>query len=258
MAFVSGPLFPIYGYKNVKNVMLAQPRQSDGPMVVAALNDPRVYMNLNGPPYPYTEKDWEEWYLFVSHAARECSKEYQVIDEELGDQGRDPKERECQRKRLIMQSMWPLTIRIEPELLRDRLRSESAFIGTITPQRSIFLYILDEDERQRRKQENDGLAAGDPKIIWEVGFYLIPDYHGRGIMPAVLRTVIKDVLIQYMNAHIVEATYFEHNSSSKRVLEKCGFRFVQLVPDAIALPPTKTNGVTGRKVGLGVMRWQGA
>ena len=40
-------------------IVLAPPRQSDGPYVLAALNDKRVYMNLIGPPYPYTDDDWD-------------------------------------------------------------------------------------------------------------------------------------------------------------------------------------------------------
>lgn len=73
-----------------------------------------------------------------------------------------------------------------------------------------------------------------------------------------LRTIINQILVPYMNIHTLIGTYFEYNTPSRRVFEKCGFEYVQLVPGAITLPPTKTDGVIGRKVGLGVMRWQRA
>ncbi|KAK5023822.1 hypothetical protein LTS07_008947 [Exophiala sideris] len=214
-------------------------------------------MNLNGPPYPYTEKDWSQWYPFVSKAGRGCATELQAIHDSLQLlQGSDGDESEVvsRQKRWVSQSMLPWTIRELPGLKSDN--EADRFIGAITIERGTFLYILDEDERRRRKQENNALDAGDRNIIWEVGFYLVPKYHGRGIMPAVLRTLIKHILVPYMNVHTLMATYFEYNTPSRRVFEKCGFEFLQLLPDAITLPPTKNNGITGRKVGLGVMRWQ--
>lgn len=91
-----------------------------------------------------------------------------------------------------------------------------------------------------------------------IAVYLSPDRQGRGIMPAVLRTMMDQVLIPYMNAHILVATYLEYNTPSRRVFERCGFDFVQFVPDAVELPPAKAGGATGSKVGLGFMRWQRA
>ena len=74
-------------------------------------------------------------------------------------------------------------------------------------------------------------------------------------MPAVLRTLMKDLLMPYMNVHTLIATYFDHNMASRRVFEKCGFKFSNFVPDAIALSEAKT-GVKDKKVGLGVMKWE--
>lgn len=75
-------------------------------------------------------------------------------------------------------------------------------------------------------------------------------------MPTALRTLMTEILIPYMNVHTLFGTYFGHNAASKRVFEKCGFTFVTMVPDAITVNEAKIGGVKGRKVGLGVMRWE--
>lgn len=149
------------------SIALTPPRKSDGPEVLATLNDQRVYMNLIGPPYPYTQKDWEEWYSFISYAALECSRELQAIQHLRQTSGAGDSEIDSQRTRWVSQPMWPSTIRELPE--PNSSSDTGRFIGAITVERGQFLYVLDDRERQRWKRENDSLAAGDPKIIWEVG-----------------------------------------------------------------------------------------
>ncbi len=48
----------------------------------------------------------------------------------------------------------------------------------------------------------------------------------------------------------------EHNDASRRVFEKCGFVFEKMVSDMIEMPESKI-GEKVRKVGLGIMRWEG-
>jgi RimJ/RimL family protein N-acetyltransferase len=75
-------------------------------------------------------------------------------------------------------------------------------------------------------------------------------------MPAVLRTLMAEIIVPYMNAHTVHGAYFEHNLASRRVFEKNGFSFETLAPDAIPINPAKLNGVEGKNVGIGVMKWE--
>ncbi len=86
--------------------------------------------------------------------------------------------------------------------------------------------------------------------------WLVPEYHGYGIMPLVLRTLMTKILIPCMNVHSLIGTHFEHNAASKQVFEKCGFASVALLPDAVTINEAKIGGVKGKKVGLGVMRWE--
>jgi len=91
----------------------------------------------------------------------------------------------------------------------------------------------------------------DKQAVW-----LAPDYHGQGIMPAVLKTLMAEVLIPYFNAHHLIGGYYEHNLASKKVFEKCGFTFWKSAPDVFTINPTKINGEEGRKVGVGLMTWE--
>ncbi|KAK5455197.1 hypothetical protein LTS15_005917 [Exophiala xenobiotica] len=255
MAHRVDPGFRIPVPHSTSRIILTPPNIADGRDVVAALNDPRVYMNLNGPPYPYTDEDYLGWYEVIEEAARTSSEEMQTIkrssniasDTEQNAGG-------CQRK-WMGRSWWVSAIR---ELRSERSESgeEMKFLGETTVRRSNFLYITDEAERHNKVDENNSLEAGDPKILWEVGFYLIPECHGRGIMPMVLQTLISEILIPYFNLQRLEGTYFEHNVPSRKVFEKCGFEFVTVVPDAITLAPAKTGRLEGVKVGMGVMTWQ--
>lgn len=57
----------------------------------------------------------------------------------------------------------------------------------------------------------------------EVGFVLSKDYWGKGIMPEAVRAVINHL---FCNADLDFLTcgYYDFNSQSKRVQEKCGFK----------------------------------
>lgn len=127
-------------------------------------------------------------------------------------------------------------------------------IGSVDVHRSGFPGVFDRQEQEAAVARNDSLAAGDPRIVWEVGFYLTAEYHGRGIMPAVLQTLRDKVLVPCMNVHTLVGTYFQGNDASRRVFEKCGFEFQAMLPGRILLPDSKARE-TGNSIGLGVMRW---
>jgi hypothetical protein len=149
-------------------IILTPPNIADGRDVVAALNDPRVYMNLNGPPYPYTDEDYLGWSEVVEEAARTSSEEMRTI-RRFSKIAQDAEQNAggCQRK-WMGRSWWVSAIR-ELRSERSDTGEETKFLGEITVRRSNFLYILDEAERQNKLDENNSLEAGDPKILWEVG-----------------------------------------------------------------------------------------
>jgi RimJ/RimL family protein N-acetyltransferase len=76
----------------------------------------------------------------------------------------------------------------------------------------------------------DGRVAGN-MVSWsdadhrEVGYWLGRDFWGRGIATAAL-----DLFLELVSSRPLEAHVAAHNTGSRRVLEKCGFR--------AAAPPT--------------------
>ena len=65
----------------------------------------------------------------------------------------------------------------------------------------------------------------------EIGYVLSKDYWGRGIMTEAVKAVI-DYLFNVINLDFLTCGYYDFNSQSKRVQEKCGFKpYRKLVMD---------------------------
>ena len=65
----------------------------------------------------------------------------------------------------------------------------------------------------------------------EIGYVLLMDYWGKGIMPEAVGAVIK-YLFNDLNLDFLTSGYYEFNNQSKRVQEKCGFKpYRKLVMD---------------------------
>lgn len=58
-----------------------------------------------------------------------------------------------------------------------------------------------------------------------IGYVLSRDYWGRGIMTEAVKAVI-EWLFMNTNIEILSCGFFEGNDRSRRVIEKCGFRFI--------------------------------
>ncbi|MEG0307192.1 MAG: GNAT family protein [Clostridium sp.] len=57
-----------------------------------------------------------------------------------------------------------------------------------------------------------------------IGYVLSQDYWGMGIMTEVVERVIKH-LFEDIGASIISIYHYPHNIRSKRVIEKCGFKY---------------------------------
>jgi RimJ/RimL family protein N-acetyltransferase len=75
-------------------------------------------------------------------------------------------------------------------------------------------------------------------------------------MPLALQALIDEIMVPYLNAHVIYCGYFDHNPASRRVAEKCGFTFENIFPAVVTINPAKVNGVQDRKLGVGVLRWE--
>ena len=58
----------------------------------------------------------------------------------------------------------------------------------------------------------------------EIGYVLSRDYWGRGLMPEAVKEVIR-FLFEEIGLDVIFCGHFLANSQSRRVQEKCGFRF---------------------------------
>ena len=62
----------------------------------------------------------------------------------------------------------------------------------------------------------------------EIGYVLSKAYWGQGLMPEAVKAVI-DWLFRDMQLDFIICGHFDWNSRSRRVIEKCGFRYVKTV-----------------------------
>ena len=60
----------------------------------------------------------------------------------------------------------------------------------------------------------------------EIGYVLSRDYWGRGLMPEAVKEVIR-WLFETVKLDFIMIGHFDWNSQSRRVIEKCGFRYVK-------------------------------
>lgn len=58
----------------------------------------------------------------------------------------------------------------------------------------------------------------------EIGYVLNPQYWGRGIMPEAVKCLI-DYGFTKLNLDLIWCGHFKYNEKSKRVIEKCGFKY---------------------------------
>lgn len=69
----------------------------------------------------------------------------------------------------------------------------------------------------------DKLTEFDGYLGREIGYVLSKAYWGKGLMPEAVSTVI-DYLFGVIDLDFLTCGYFDFNSQSKRVQEKCGFK----------------------------------
>lgn len=60
----------------------------------------------------------------------------------------------------------------------------------------------------------------------EIGYVLSKDYWGRGLMPEAVKAVI-NYCFRVLQFDYLTCGHFDHNDRSRRVVEKCGFRFLK-------------------------------
>ena len=80
-----------------------------------------------------------------------------------------------------------------------------------------------EEYKEKNYPELDALQGR------EIGYVLSKAYWGQGLMPEAVKAVI-DWLFGEEKLDFIMVGHFDWNSQSRRVIEKCGFRYIKTVP----------------------------
>ncbi|ETS84430.1 hypothetical protein PFICI_02455 [Pestalotiopsis fici W106-1] len=225
-----------------ENIIITPPRKSDGPRVVECLNDAKVCNTLNGPPFPYTYKDFEFWYDKIE---KDCKKGLQEHLEMTGTT--NVGEGTGQRK-------WTGAVPVRSIREVDPATGAQEFIGDVGFDRQGYQgdTSMTLEQQKERRELNESYEAGDERIEWDFGDFLASSYHGRGIMTAAVHAIIEDYAVPHMNVRRIRTRVFERNIASRRVFAKNGFTFQGLGPQPLILPEDRG----GHEVFLGTMMWE--
>ncbi|KAH7102119.1 acyl-CoA N-acyltransferase, partial [Auriculariales sp. MPI-PUGE-AT-0066] len=203
-----------------QHIVITPYRRNDAQAMIENLNDPKVTMTLESPPYPYL-LEHAEWWL------GQVMPEYDRIVQNVRD-GRPPD---------------GLPIRVIRDISHCSI-AEALMIGDCCIERH--KYVNTEPAGARRTElmeENAAREPGDPLIVYTVADWLASAYHGRGIMPAVLGALMQSWAIPRLSMGKMLACVFVGNRASIRVFEKNGFKHIGDVPDLISMPESKGGGM---------------
>ncbi|NLK39994.1 MAG: GNAT family N-acetyltransferase [Clostridiales bacterium] len=66
----------------------------------------------------------------------------------------------------------------------------------------------------------------------EIGYVLNPDYWGQGIATEAVCEILRFGFVE-LNLHRIEARYMKDNENSRRVMERCGFKYEGMLRSAL-------------------------
>ena len=75
-------------------------------------------------------------------------------------------------------------------------------------------------------EENDYDHIGPDRLGREIGYVLSKMYWGRGLMPEAVSAVIRYCFVELKYDYLL-CGHFPRNDRSRRVIEKCGFRYLK-------------------------------
>jgi hypothetical protein len=139
----------------LQDIIITPPLYSDGDAVIKILSDPKVYMKLAGPPYPYGQKEWDEWFPLIEKVSSDALVEYLEVEKA--------------KKESVEGRRWVNGTPIRTIRAIDPVTREQKCIGTIDPTRTDFVFHGAREENRRKQTHNDGLEVGSPEIEWCFG-----------------------------------------------------------------------------------------
>jgi len=127
-----------------ENIIITPPRDCDAADITLILNDPRVYKNLLGPPFPYHPHHAEEWLRITK------DKSGKILED-------------LREGKAVVDGCPVQHIR---EVRSD---GTDSFLGDLSVRRNDWLEVEDEELREKMTKENSERPVGDPSIVWTLG-----------------------------------------------------------------------------------------
>lgn len=277
------------------------PPETDVQASVTGLNDSRIFMYLEGPPYPYKREQ------AIAYTKEQYANAQRIITDQHHQKQRDLKQPiesdwfdGCPFRDIrdtTLSSSLATDQKSHDNSKDDQLVESAPKVGDLLFSRYPFYELpLGSEERQKAREYNDSLPAGHEDLIWCIGcrfrfhfhcplilssvlsfflsfsrvfiirkltnayfnpgetVWLLPTHHKKGIMSAVLNTLIHDWAIPKMNARVIKASALAGNEASVGVFRKCGFVIESMIEKAAILALTKPGG--GVKKDIYVLRWE--
>ncbi|KAG5647668.1 hypothetical protein DXG03_008391 [Asterophora parasitica] len=213
---------PFLRLKDRKDIIITPPRRDDVALYVPIMNDPRIYEWLGSPPFPYTKEHAEEWYAKIKQSSDAILAELEAARES---------------PELVLVGESP--IRVIRQVKED---GEDVYVGDIGIIRCVEGKLLaplaspvDDEHQANYVEANAALAVGDPNIIWTFGYYVVPSYHGKGIMTDVVRSLLWEWAVPRMGVRTIVGTAFEGNEGSVKVFQKNGFVKTKFIKNHIQM-----------------------
>ncbi|KAJ5341305.1 hypothetical protein N7541_010429 [Penicillium brevicompactum] len=217
------------------------------------LNDAKVYSWLQGPPYPFLPEHGEDW---IKMKIQENKAVVSALQQEFESKNQQQSgESSDQTDRQIFDKCPFLCIRqVEERDPRSGAPLQDTLIGEVAIMRYPFHEIRRNSwELALVQDHNNRLPPGHNNIVWSIGNYLSPSYHGRGIMSRAVAAVIRDWAVPRMNTRHFRGSFFAGNVGSRKVFERNNFEEVGTFKDWSPERPNKNQG----KMSLVVMEWNG-
>ncbi|KAF8910929.1 hypothetical protein CPB84DRAFT_1672449 [Gymnopilus junonius] len=224
--------------RNHEDIIITPPRPEDVQNIFVSQSDPRIYHWMLTTPKPYLREYAEASWLKSKQHADAALKELEDANS-------------FNRPKLV--SSCPVAF-----IRRVREDGSDEFVGHVTigrcPKGELMKEeIVDWDHEVQNKAENDSKELGDPTILWSIGNFIAPKFHGQGIMTDVVDTILHDWAVPRMGVRHVLVGAFVENVGSARVFEKNGFRTSRIIQRYREKNHFK---VKGKIHGLHLLEWK--